>query len=261
MSKRAAISAGGRWYPAADSHSRAPSRCAAAPRSAGPADLGRQLVPGRLLAAQVALRQLDQQGRHRLGDAGQVRRRQQPVRMAGGPAGQVMQPLVSLPLVPFQVAHRVEYDSAPLAAVGVYPQHRLLRHRPAGQEHRGRLAEQPGDLGLELGDHAAAAVPVRLGVRRDGGQQLGGRHPAVTGQEDGTGCTQCSQVLCSQVLGGEIIHGGHDDILPGWPAGPQAPGTAGPGPPGRHSWSAPRGQVLWPFPGQQRHRAPKVVVR
>jgi NADPH:quinone reductase-like Zn-dependent oxidoreductase len=44
----------------------------------------------------------------------------------------------------------VEDHRLPLPPVGVHPQHRLLSHRPAGQERRRWLAEQPSDLRLQL---------------------------------------------------------------------------------------------------------------
>ena len=44
------------------------------------------------------------------------------------------------------------------------------------------MPEQPGDLLLELGDHAAVAVAVDRRVGRDGGQQVGGPDRTVAGQ-------------------------------------------------------------------------------
>ena len=89
MSNSAAISASGRPYPAADSNSRAPSRWTAAPRSRAHPSLRPQVVPVRLLPAEVALRQLDQQRRGRFGDRGQVVERSAagPGRRPGGRSG------------------------------------------------------------------------------------------------------------------------------------------------------------------------------
>ncbi len=151
--------------------------------AAGPLNLSLQIVPVRLLTAEVALRQFDQQRRGRLGDPGQVVQGNQPVRSTRRAAGQSVQALVRLPLVPVQVTHRVEDDGSSLPPVGVYPQHRLLGHRAAGQERRRGLAQQPGDLRLQLGDNAALAVTVGDRAGGNAGQQAGRGHRAVAGQE------------------------------------------------------------------------------
>jgi len=101
-----------------------------------------------------AISQLDQQRPRGFGDRGQVADGQQAGRVAGRAPGQAVQALEGPVLVPVQVAQRVVHDRPALAPVGVHAQHRLLGHRAAGQVDGGRLAEQPGDLGLELGDHA-----------------------------------------------------------------------------------------------------------
>jgi len=59
----------------------------------GPAGLRPQIVPVRLLADEVALRQLDQQRPGGFGDRGQVIGGHQPGRIAGRPAGQAVQAL------------------------------------------------------------------------------------------------------------------------------------------------------------------------
>ena len=153
--------------------------------AAGPAGLGLQVVPVGLLAAQVTLGQLDEQGGGRLGDPGQVVDGQQPVRMADPAAGQAVQPGEGLSLMLVQVAHGMEDDGPALPPVGVHPQHRLLRHRAAGQEHGRGLVQQTGDLGLELGHHAAVAIPVGSRVGGDAGQHRGRGHGPVAGQERG----------------------------------------------------------------------------
>src|SRR5262249_33912947 len=157
----------------------------------------------------VALRQLDQQRAGRFGDRGQVVDGQQPGLVAGRPAGQAVQPLEGPVLVPVQVAQGVVHHRPALAAVGVHAQHRLLGHRAAGQVDGGRLAEQPGDLVLELGDHAPVAVAVRHRVRGDAGQQVSRTHRAMAGQEHGA--------LVAQ--GGLLAEVGHGPII-SW-AGPR----------------------------------------
>ncbi len=170
--------------------------------AAGPVDLSLQVVPFRLLAAQVALGQLDEQGGGRLADPGQILDVQQPVRVAGPAAGQAVQPLEGLSLVLVQVAHGMEDDGPALPPVGVNPQHRLLRHRAAGQEHGRGLAKQSGDLGLELGHHAAVAVPVGDRPGRDAGQHRGGGHRPVAGQEHGALAAQFGLLGGGQRIGG-----------------------------------------------------------
>ncbi|HEV8275889.1 MAG TPA: hypothetical protein VGQ26_09360 [Streptosporangiaceae bacterium] len=114
----------------------------------GPGGLSQQVVPGRLLAAKITLWKFDQQRRGRLADRGEVADGHQAVRAARRAPGQAVQALVCLALVPVQVTHGVKDDRLPVPPVGVHPQHALLGHCPAGQEHRRWLAKQPGDLGL-----------------------------------------------------------------------------------------------------------------
>jgi hypothetical protein len=135
--------------------------------------LGRSAAT-RLLAAEVALRELEQQCGGRLGRRVQVAERQQPIWVADQAVGQGMQPLIAPPLVTVYVAGRVEPDRPAAAPTGMHAQHRLLGHRPAGQEHRGRLAGQSGHLGLQYGDHPGLAVAVQFSIRRDRRQQLRG---------------------------------------------------------------------------------------
>ena len=103
----------------------------------------------------------------------------------GDVSGQAVQALEGPVLVPVQMAHRVVYHRPALPPVGVDAQHRLLGHRAAGQVDRGRLAEQPGDLRLELGDDAAVAVTIGNRVRGDAGQQVSRPYRTVIGQEHG----------------------------------------------------------------------------
>ena len=155
------------------------------PALGGPFGLGPQVVPVRLLPAEVTLRQLDQQYRRRFGDRGEVTGGHQPDRIAGRAPGQAVQALEGPVLVPVQMAQRVVHHRPALPPVGVDAQHRLLGHRAAGQVDGGRLAEQPGDLRLELGDDAAVAVAVGNCVRGDAGQQVSRPDRAVAGQEHG----------------------------------------------------------------------------
>lgn len=129
-----------------------------------------------------------------------------------------MQPLVGLALVPVQVAHGVEDHRAAAPPVGVHAQHRLLRHRPAGKEHGGGLAQQRGDLPLQLGHHPSVAVAVGRRAGGDGRQLVADPDRPVPGQEAIALILQCQ----------EIIVRGHDAIVPGnsavatraaWPQG------------------------------------------
>jgi hypothetical protein len=144
-----------------------------------------QVVPVWLLPAEVALRQLDQQGSGWFGDRGQVVEGQQPGRIADRAPGQAVQALEGPVLVPVQMAHRVVQHRPALPPVGVDAQHRLLGHGAAGQVDGGRLAEQPGDLGFKFGDDATLAVTVGNRVRGDAGQQVSRPYRAVAGQEHG----------------------------------------------------------------------------
>ena len=68
--------------------------------AARPVGLSAQVLPVRLLAAEVALGQLDEQRGRRFGDGGQVGHAHQPVRVAGRAPGQAVQALERLPFVP-----------------------------------------------------------------------------------------------------------------------------------------------------------------
>jgi hypothetical protein len=88
---------------------------------AGPAGLRRQVVPPWLLTADVALRQLEQQRGRRLGDRRQVRHRDEAIPVSRRAADDPVQPLVCLPLVLLEMAHRVKDDRPAIAAIGVHP--------------------------------------------------------------------------------------------------------------------------------------------
>jgi len=142
------------------------------------ANLGNQVLPRREPAADLALRELQQQDGERFVDALEVGEGDQLAGVAHGSPDQPVQPLVGLVLVELEVAGRVERDDPAAAPIGVDPERRLLGHRAARHEHGGGLAEQLANLGLERGDDAAVAVPVLLevGLRqgRDRGEVLRG---------------------------------------------------------------------------------------
>jgi hypothetical protein len=152
-----------------------------------PRDLRLEVLPRRLLPAEVALGQLDQQRGGRLGDGSEVVGAEQAVRLADGAADQPLEALERAPLVLLEVAHRVVEHRAPPPPLGVHPQDDLLGHHPAREEHGGLGAEHVRDHGLELGDHATVAVPVDDGLRRDRRERIGGEGRTVAGEVSGAG--------------------------------------------------------------------------
>ena len=85
----------------------------------------------------------------------------------------------------------MEQHGPPAPAVGVHPEDRLLGHGPAGQVHGGRHAEDAGDLRLQLGDHAAVAVPVDAvsgGIVASRSAARAGRARSGRGRRRGGGC-------------------------------------------------------------------------
>ena len=129
---------------------------------AGVPDLRDEVVPRGQPAADLALRQLDDERRQRLLDRLEVVERDQLAGVTDGPPDEAVQPLVGLVLVELEVAGRVERDDLAAAPVGVDPERDLLGHGPARHEHGGGLAEQLADLPFQHGDGAALAVHVRL---------------------------------------------------------------------------------------------------
>src|SRR5439155_19393328 len=75
-----------------------------------PARLRAEFAPRRQLAAEVALRQLQEKGAERLRDAFEVRQRDQPVTMADDPRMQPMEMLIALLLMHVEVALRMKRD-------------------------------------------------------------------------------------------------------------------------------------------------------
>jgi hypothetical protein len=59
-----------------------------------------------------------------------------------------------------EVARRVEEDGPAAPVIGMDPKRDLLRHGAGRHEHRGRFAEDRGNLVLELLDHSS--FPVRV---------------------------------------------------------------------------------------------------
>jgi hypothetical protein len=112
------------------------------------------------------------------------------VSVADRTAEKPVQPLVGATLEPVQVTGGMKEDGSPAATVGMNAERRLLGHRAAGEEDRRRHPQQRRDLPLQLRDHTTLAVAVGDNVRRDIGEQLGGRAPSVPVQEAGTGIAQ-----------------------------------------------------------------------
>ena len=107
-----------------------------------PLHLRAQLAPVRQLAADLALRQLEQQRRGRLCHRLQLGPGQQPVRASDRAPEQPVQPGVRLALMQFEMAGRMPEHGAPATPVGMHPQRRRLGHGAAGQEDRRRFAQK-----------------------------------------------------------------------------------------------------------------------
>ena len=86
------------------------------------------------MAADLALRQLDEQRRDWLGDALQVLQRQERIWRSHWAADQAVQPLHRVVLMQEQMAGRVGDDSSPAEPIGMHPERGLLRHRAGGHE-------------------------------------------------------------------------------------------------------------------------------
>ena len=132
-----------------------------------PLDLGEQVIPFRKPAADLALRQLDQQRPDRRAQRLEILERDQPVTVADQLRFEAVQVGVTGVLVELEVAGRVKRDRACRAPIAVNPQRDLLRHRPARQQHRSRGREQRGDPALESLDVLAFAVVVRPDIVRE----------------------------------------------------------------------------------------------
>ena len=103
---------------------------------------------------------------------------------------QAVQPLDGLVLLQREVAGGVPEHGAAAGALGVDPQRDLLGHRAARHQHRRGLAEQRGDLTLQLG---RPPRPRRSGRprRRRGPRAPRPAPPTAAGRRarSGTGCT------------------------------------------------------------------------
>ena len=139
---------------------------------AGPRGLRLQCLPRRQPTADLPLRQLQQQRPRRFGDGLEVRQREQRHRGTDRPQRQPVQALRPFVLVQQQVGGRVHQRCRAADVLGVDAQGDLLGHRARRHEHRRRFSEQLGDLGLQLGDDPAAAVPVGPDLVGQLGQQV-----------------------------------------------------------------------------------------
>ncbi len=101
-----------------------------------------ELVPGRQQSAEFALRQLEQQRRHRLGELLHVGERDRRYRRCERHQMQAVQARDAVAFVQREVVGRMCGERAQAVAIGDDAQRDLLRHRAAGHEHRGVLAEQ-----------------------------------------------------------------------------------------------------------------------
>src|SRR5258708_35860470 len=102
--------------------------------AAGPVALPGELIPGRLLTADVPLRQLEQESCDWLGDRGQGGHGDQAVAAACRAARQLLQPTLALPRTLLATAHRVEGDRSAAAGAGMARDQRLCRHVVTGHE-------------------------------------------------------------------------------------------------------------------------------
>ena len=108
----------------------------------GPLDLLDELVPRGEQSPDLPRGELEEQDCRRLGNRPQVFDRYQPQLVTDGPADELVQPPVAAALVVIEVAGGVEEDDPPSSRVRVHTKCHLLGHRAAGEERRGRLAEQ-----------------------------------------------------------------------------------------------------------------------
>ena len=117
---------------------------------ASPVDLRDELAPGGEGAAERPLRELEQQRGDRLVHLFKARQGEWFVPRAGRHAEEPVEMLIAALLVGLHVARGMEDDAAALPPIGMHTDRRLLGHRPGREEQRRLLAEQCGDLLLEL---------------------------------------------------------------------------------------------------------------
>ncbi len=108
----------------------------------GPAGQLDQLFPGRQLAANLALRQLEQESAQGFAHPLKLVQLHQPVGVPDQDAVEVMELLVALLFVDLQVAFRMEGHIPGSPPVRPDPQGNLLGHRPARHKDRRLLAQQ-----------------------------------------------------------------------------------------------------------------------
>jgi hypothetical protein len=174
---------------------------------AGPRRLSDQVVEGGQLAAEVSLRQFEQQRGDRLGDRLEIVEGDQPGQLADRAPDQAVHAGETLVLVPGDVTVGMPQHRAGAAGVGVHAQDGGLGHGAAGQEDGGRLAEQLGDLTLEIGDDAALAVEVGLDVVADRGDHLG-RAAETVAEEGVSACGAARGDLVHRASLAEPVSGG-----------------------------------------------------
>src|SRR5260221_9179729 len=151
-----------------------------------PLRLCRQLLPWWQQAADLALRQLEQQRGEWLVNRRQVRACDERSRIAHQPRAQAVQRVVRTLLVEIEMAGRVKGDRSGAAPLAPEAQRDLLCHSAAWHEDRRRLAQHPGDLVLEVLDQLARAVDVALSLgaclRRQRRQLVTHREAPVAGE-------------------------------------------------------------------------------
>ena len=114
------------------------------------------------MPARLANRQLDDHARQCLANGLEVAGPHRPEPLADRHAVAVQQRLIGLLLVMRKVRRGMHAEAGHAGRFGPDSHGRELGHDTAGHEHRGRLAEQRGDLALEALDQLAFSVLVVL---------------------------------------------------------------------------------------------------
>ena len=177
-----------------------------------------ELVPRRQLPAGLADRQLDQDAGQGLAHGFEVARQHRPEALADRHAVAVHQGGVGLLLVMREVRGRVHAEARDPRRFAPEAHRRdPLRHHAARREHCRLLAEQHGDLALEVLDQRALPVHVVLDLARlaPGGELaevLRGAAAREVGDDERAAAPQFA------ALGGREGHGPYDGrIAPGLP--------------------------------------------
>jgi predicted amidohydrolase len=125
-----------------------------------------QVIPSWQLAAQVTLRELEQERRKALSHCFEIGVAKQAISPTNEESLQTVKRLVATLLVNVEVTMGVERHRGQAPALGVDPQRNLLRHR-ATRHPDGRLrAEKPSDAILEALRQCAAPVSINTRVGR-----------------------------------------------------------------------------------------------